>query len=202
MERSLERLTRLAWVVSRAGTWLGGALLFLASGIVGVEVILRRFFNTSIPGTDELSGYAMAIGVAWSLGFALLRRAHVRVDSLYVLLPKPIRAVLDIAGLLALMAFFSLVTWYAWTAVWWRSFDVGTRSMSRLETPLWIPQALWGLGLLAFLLVALLLLVRSVLALVRGDAGRVQHLIGSRSALEETVAEVDDASARLAGDAR
>jgi TRAP-type C4-dicarboxylate transport system permease small subunit len=198
----LEKLTRAAIAVSRAGTWFGGALLFAASALVGVEVLLRRFLNVSIPGTDELSGYAMAVGVAWAFGFTLLRRAHVRVDSLYVLLPKPVRAVLDIVGLAALTVFFSLVTWYAWTAVWWRSFDVGTRSMSRLETPLWVPQALWGIGLVLFLLCALLLLVRSVVALVRGDPNRVQQLIGSRSALEETVDEVADASARLAGEPR
>jgi TRAP-type C4-dicarboxylate transport system permease small subunit len=195
----LDALTRLALAVARAGTWFGGVLLILAAAIVGVEVVLRRVFNESIPGTDELSGYAMAIGVAWALAFTLLRRAHVRIDSLYVLLPVPVRAVLDIVGLAAFTGFMGLVTWYAWTGVWWRSFDVGARSLSRLEVPLWVPQALWGLGLILFLLCALLLLVRSILALVRGEPHEVQRLIGSRSALEDTAEEVEDATARLRG---
>ncbi len=196
----MDGLTRLALTISRIGTWFGGLLLFAAAGLIGVEVLLRRFWSMSIPGTDELAGFAMAIGIAWGLAFTLLRRAHVRIDSLYVLLPVPLRALLDIIGLGLFLAFMSIVTWYGWTGVFARSFEVGARSMSRLETPLWIPQALWGAGLVLFLLCALLLLVRSLWALARGRFDEVQDLIGSRSILEETAEEVEDAATRLAAD--
>lgn len=198
----MEFLTKLAMAIARLGTWFGGLLLFAAALLIGVEVLLRRFLGMSIPGTDELAGYAMAIGIAWGLAFTLLRRAHVRIDSLYVLLPVPLRALLDIVGLALFMAFMSVVTWYAWTGVFARSFQVGSRSLSRLETPLWIPQALWGAGLVLFLLCALLLLVRSLWALLRGRFGDVQDLIGSRSILEETKEEVEDATTRLAAEGR
>ena len=188
--------------IARVGSWFGGLLLFAAAGLIGVEVLLRRFWSMSIPGTDELAGFAMAIGIAWGLAFTLLRRGHVRIDSLYVLLPVPLRALLDIVGLALFMGFMSIVTWYGWTGVFARSFEVGARSMSRLETPLWIPQALWGAGLVLFLLCALLLLVRSLWALARGRFGEVQDLIGSRSILEETAEEVEDAATRLAAEGR
>lgn len=188
--------------MARFGAWFAGALLFGAAGMIGVEVLLRRFWNVSIPGTDELAGFAMAIGISWGLAFTLLRRAHVRIDSLYVLLPVPIRAILDVFGLLALMGFTSMVTWYGWSGVFGRSFEVGARSLSRLEMPLWIPQALWGTGLVLFLLCALLLLVRSLWALGRGRFDRVQQLIGSRSVLEETAEEVGDATAHWAREGR
>lgn len=194
----MDSLSRAARAVALVGTWFGGALLIGAAGLIGVEVLLRRFWNASIPGTDELAGFAMAIGIAWGLAFTLLRRGHVRIDSLYVLLPVPVRAVLDILGLLALTGFMSVVTWYAWTGVFGRSFRVGARSLSRLEMPLWIPQALWGAGLVLFLLCALLLLVRSLLALLRGRFGEVQQMIGSRSILEDTAEEVEDATEQLA----
>jgi hypothetical protein len=71
-----------------------------------------------------------------------------------------------------------------------------------LEAPLWVPQALWGAGLLLFLLCGLLLLLRSLWAFVRGRFGDVQDLIGSRSIIEETAEEVEDALMRRAAEGR
>ncbi len=53
---------------SRMLAWLGGALILGSAFLVTVEVLLRKFFGTSIAGADEISGYAF--GVATSLGFA------------------------------------------------------------------------------------------------------------------------------------
>src|SRR2546423_14884761 len=73
--------------LSQWGLWFGGALVLLAAILIGIDVVLRKLFDTSIGGADELAGYALAIGAAWSLAAALLERAHIRVDSLYVLFP-------------------------------------------------------------------------------------------------------------------
>jgi len=66
---------------------------------------LRKIFLVTMGGSDELSGYAFAIGTAWALGFTLLRRANVRVDALYNRLPPALCAVLDIVALLPLALF-------------------------------------------------------------------------------------------------
>jgi TRAP-type C4-dicarboxylate transport system permease small subunit len=86
--QGVRRLTRL-------GLWFGGALVLAAAVLIGIDVVLRKFFATSIGGADELAGYALAIGTAWSLGAALIDRAHIRIDSLYVLLPTRLRLALD-----------------------------------------------------------------------------------------------------------
>ena len=52
-DRPLQRLTRY-------GLWFGGALVLLAALLIGVDVTLRKFFQTSIGGADELAGYALA----------------------------------------------------------------------------------------------------------------------------------------------
>ena len=81
------------------GLWFGGALILLAALLIGVDVVLRKFFTRSIGGADELAGYALAIGTAWGLAAALLERAHIRIDSLYMLFPSGLRIALDLAGL-------------------------------------------------------------------------------------------------------
>ena len=69
------------------------------ASLIGIDVLMRKFLDRSIGGADELAGYALAIGTAWGLGAALLDRAHIRIDSLYVLFPRRLRLALDLAAL-------------------------------------------------------------------------------------------------------
>ena len=80
------------------GLWFGGALVLLAAVLIGIDVLMRKFLARSIGGADELAGYSLAIGTAWGLGAALLDRAHIRINSLYVLFPQKLRLALDLAG--------------------------------------------------------------------------------------------------------
>jgi TRAP-type C4-dicarboxylate transport system permease small subunit len=158
---------------------------------------MRKLLNASIGGADELSGYALAIGTTWSLGFTLLHRAHIRIDSLSVRFPRRLRALLDIAGLAALIAVFGLIAWYGWGMAA-SSGAMGARSMSPISTPLVFPQFLWFAGLALFVIVAVLLLVHACAAFVRGDLATVQRIAGSRSIREEIADELpaDAVSAR------
>src|SRR3546814_3028249 len=74
----LDRWLGLADRISRYAIWFGGTLVLVSAFVVSVDVLLRKIFLISMGGSDELSGYAFAIGTAWALGFTLLRRANVR----------------------------------------------------------------------------------------------------------------------------
>ena len=185
----MDRALQLAHRVSRYGAWFGGGLILLSAFIVGVEVVIRKFFSMSIGGADELSGFALAIGSAWAFGFALLERAHIRIDSLYVWLPKRVCAVLDVIGLLVFVLFFGLLTLRGW-GVFADTVELDARTMSPIATPLIYPQFVWVLGLSLLMVVAALLLVRSVMALVTGDIQTVQRIAGSKSASEELEEEL------------
>ena len=176
--------------VSQAGLWFGGFLILLAAVLIGIDVVLRVVFNRSIGGADELSGYALAIGTVWGLGAALLDRAHIRIDSLYILLPTPLRLALDVLGLCLFLAFFALVTWHG-VGTFQQSLQSGSRSQSALETPLVIPQALWIAGLLVFLLTGLVLLLHALGLALRGDAAAMANAIGTKSAEEEVAEEIE-----------
>jgi|SRR5687767_1205939 TRAP-type C4-dicarboxylate transport system permease small subunit len=185
----------LAHRLSRAGLWFGGALVLAAAVLIGIDVTLRKFFATSIGGADELAGYALAIGTAWALGAALLDRAHIRIDSLYVLLPRQVRLALDFFGLSLLIAFFALVAWHGWSVVQ-QSWASGSRSQSAISTPTVIPQSIWLLGLVLFFLVGLALLVHAVWLLGQGKAADAERAISTRSAQEETQKEMRELQSR------
>jgi TRAP-type C4-dicarboxylate transport system permease small subunit len=159
--------------------------------LIGVDVTLRKFFNASIGGADELAGYALALGTAWSLGAALLDRAHIRIDSLYVLFPRWLRLALDFAGLALFIAFFGLIARHGWSVVQ-QSWVSGSRSQSALQTPTVLPQSLWLIGLALFLLIGLALLAHAVILIARGNAAAAEQAISTRSAAEEVQKEVQE----------
>ena len=144
----------------------------------------------SLGGADELSGYALAISSAWGFSAALLSRSHIRIDTVYVRLKSiKLRALLDLISLATLMGFFGMVTWYAWGVVR-QSWVSDSHSLSAIEAPLVVPQGLWFAGLLFFVLLCALLMVRGLLAFVAGDYHSLFAQIGSKSALAEAEEEI------------
>ncbi len=56
--------------------------------LITFDVLGRRFFGISTQATTELSGYALAFGMAWGLAHTLSMRAHVRIDVVVNLFPR------------------------------------------------------------------------------------------------------------------
>jgi len=190
-EAGADRLLRWARGASRAGAWFGGALVALSAFLISIDVLMRKLLGLTLGGASEISGYVLAVSTAWALAFALLDRAHVRIDSLYVLLPVRVCAILDILSLLAFMLFAGLVSWQGYVILE-QSVELGSRSLTPLATPLAIPQFLWVLGFAFFFLVMALLLVRAAAALATGRLDMVQRLLGSRTAEQELEEAIED----------
>lgn len=186
----MDRLQSAAEGISRVGAIVGGAMLLVASILICIDITLRYTISVTLGGADELSGYALAISSAWGFSSALLSRSHIRIDTVYVRIKSiRFRAMLDLVSLAALMGFFGMVTWYAWGVVK-QSWDSDSHSLSAIEAPLVIPQGLWFAGLLFFVALSLLLLVRGLLAFIAGDYNGLFALIGSKSALAEAEEEI------------
>ena len=186
----LDRLIQLAHQLARYGTWFGGGLIIIAAFIVSYEVIIRKFFGTTLGGADELSTFCLAIGSAWAFSFTMLERAHVRIESLYVTLPTRLCAILDMISHTIFTVIIAIMTYYCYF-VFQNSYEMNARTLSELATPVAIPQFLWSLGMFYFLFVALLLHVRSTVALVTGDFDTVQRYIGTRSTKQEIEEEME-----------
>ena len=71
--------------LARGCSWLavaaGWTLLALAI-LVTFETIVRKFFGFSIQGADEIGGYVLAISSSIGFCYALVMRAHIRIDLL------------------------------------------------------------------------------------------------------------------------
>jgi TRAP-type C4-dicarboxylate transport system permease small subunit len=181
------------------GLWFGGALVLLAAVLIGIDVLMRKFLDRSIGGADELAGYSLAIGTTWGLGAALLDRAHIRIDSLYVLFPQKLRLVLDTLAIVLFVGFFALTLWHGLGVVS-QSWTSASRSQSALETPTVIPQILWIAGLAAFVVVSVVLLVQALRLGAAGDLHGMARLISTRSAEEEVEDEIRDLKDRRVRD--
>ena len=187
----MKRLQTIAESISRVGAIAGGALLLIASVLICIDITTRYLFAWTLGGADELSGYALAIASAWGFSSALFSRSHIRIDTVYVRVRPSVRAVLDLVSLAIFAFFIALVAWYAWGVVW-QSFQSNSHSLSEIEAPLVIPQGLWFAGLVFFVFVASLLLVRGVVAWLSGDLATLFSLIGSKSAVDEAQEEVQN----------
>ncbi len=170
--------------VSRVATWIAGAALVVCSVAIAIEVVLRKAFSISLGGVDEITGYAFAIGVAWSLAYTLLARAHIRIDIVYMALPRRLRSLLDLLALASLVLVVGLLVWQA-GATALTSWELKARSNTPLGTFLWIPQLLWVAGLGFFLTTVAALASVAILRLARGDDRGVSEIVGIRTLEEE-----------------
>ncbi len=197
----MDQIMTFARRLSRLSLWFGGMLVLLAAVLIGIDVLLRKLFETSIGGADELAGYALAIGTSWSLGAALLDRTHIRIDSLYGLFPRGLRLALDLVGLALFIGFFGLIALRGWDVVE-QSWVSASRSHTALATPTVIPQFLWFYGLAMLVAVGCVLFVHAVLLMARGEAGAAAKVISTRSAAEEVEDEVRFLKGRESGEVR
>ena len=167
----------------RYAAWCGGGLTALTAVIVSVDVTLRKAFNMTIGGADELAGFALAIGSAWAFGYALEKRAHVRIDLVYGWLPIRLRAALDLVTAAVLTLFAGFLAWHGY-GVFADSLRLNSHTMSALATPLALPQFFWAAGLIVFVLTGLVLLGRALVAFVARDYRATQHQIGTLTVRE------------------
>lgn len=173
----LERLS--LWAV-----WVGGAALLLAAIMVTLDVLSRKYLNVTMSGSDEITGYVFAGSTTWAYAYCLLHRSNIRIDALYNILPLPVRAVLDIVGLLLLQLYMGYLTNKA-VDVFADSWANDSVSVTTLLTPLWIPQLVWLTGLVFFNITLVFLIVYAILSFFVGGAPAVQRLTGTLSVQEE-----------------
>lgn len=171
-----------------ASALLGGVFLFVSAVLIGFEVVSRKLFNYSMAGADEISGYAYALSMAWGYGLVALRGEHVRVDALRVHLPSRARCLLDVIAHGAFSALMIVLVWRSVLMVE-ESWRLAAKSNTPLSTPLWIPQSIWLAGLIFCVLTLLLLFVRSLIAMARGDLGLVERLSEPSSGKDISMAD-------------
>ena len=187
-------LDRLAALLARLARWMNlaaGWLFVLCAVFITLEVLARNFLGVSTKSTTELSGYMLAIGIAWGLANALVERAHVRIDIFINRLPAGLRQYLHAVALVFLLVLAAAMSYGAWY-ITRESLEFGAADMTGLRTPLAVPQGLWAFGIFVFAALCLVTAARTVLLLAAGHGAEVDRLLGSRT-YDDEAREVLDA---------
>lgn len=178
--------------------WLGTVfgLIFLGlSLLVTVETFVRKVFNYSLQGADELGGYSLAVGGTIAFSLALLGRTHIRVDVFHEHLPRAMKAALDWLSAVSLAAFAVLMAWLAWYVIKDTTAYMSV-SQTPWATPLKYPQWAWLTGLIVFALLAVLMASRATWLLIRGETALLDREFGPRSTKQEVDEELADLKVR------
>jgi TRAP-type C4-dicarboxylate transport system permease small subunit len=181
-------------------TIFGGIFVLLAV-VVTVETTMRKLFNVSLQGADELGGYALAVGSTIAFSLVLMGRNHIRVDVFHEKFPRWFQALLNWFSIFSLAAFGIFMAWIA-TKVITDTLQYRSTAQPPWATPLVWPQSVWYAGLVIFALVALGYAVRASWLLASGRIDTLNHDFHPKSAKEELKEELDDLAQRQSAEVR
>jgi TRAP-type C4-dicarboxylate transport system permease small subunit len=184
----LNRLENIAAAI------FGTSFLLLAL-MVAVETVMRKVFNTSLQGVDELGGYILATSASLAMAVALVSRAHIRIDLLHDFAPRFLRNILNMLAMAALAACAILLLQMAWTALD-ESILFTATAQTPWATPLRYPQTAWVVALALLVAVSLFQLVKMGLLAARGNWAAIDRIYGPRGAKEELDEEVENLKQR------
>jgi TRAP-type C4-dicarboxylate transport system permease small subunit len=181
--------------IETALAWIFGTIFLALSFVVTIETISRKVFNFSLQGADELGGYSLAIGSTIAFSLALVGRNHIRVDVFHEMFPRRAKAVLNWLSIVGLAATGILLVVVS-LRVLRESLEYGSTAQTPWATPLIYPQALWYLGLIFFMLVAVGYAIRATRLLFSGRFDELNVEFHPKSAKEELREELDDFAQR------
>ena len=163
-----------------ANHWIAiaiGIMLLACAAFVLADILLRQV-GSSFGGTDEISGYVMAIATSWGMSYALLELGHVRIDILRGRVGRAGRAVFDLFAMLVLSGTITLIAIKSWPVLA-RSLDNGSRANTPLETPLALVQTPWFAGWIWFALVSWLLFIVALMLVLKKGYSASEQIIGT-----------------------
>ena len=128
--------------------WICEIAILAMGAIVILEIITRNFFNFSFEMSDELGGYII-VGITFmSLPVCQVYRSYHHVQFLQARLSPRMQALSHVLFDLLSLLFCVVLVWQLtrFVLTTHRSEDVAP---TLLATPLWIPQAIMPIGMVA-----------------------------------------------------
>ncbi len=142
-----ERIALVVLLVGGIGMLLS---MFLGvADVVGTQVLL-----TPVPGPYEITESTMVLIVFGALTYAQIRRAHIRVELVYVRMGPRVQAGMDVFADIAALVFFGLLFWQAINEAQY-SYQINERTVGLVRFPLYPARFVLagGTGLLILRLV-------------------------------------------------
>jgi TRAP-type C4-dicarboxylate transport system permease small subunit len=163
--------------LNRALAILIGIGLLICVVFVLLDIVLRQV-GASFGGTDEVSGYVMAISAAWGMAYTLLELGHVRIDLLRSRVATRGRVLFDLFSMMVLTGTVTLIAFRCWPVVE-KSIANSSTANTVLETPLWLVQVPWFAGWTWFAIVSWLTLVSALVLFLQGKFDEIESAIGA-----------------------
>lgn len=183
------RILGLARGLAFALALVAGASVLVLAVLIFADIVGRDVFGASIQGTDELGGYALAFVGSLGLSLTLLNRGHPKIDIFLRMFPLGLRAALHVLAQATIAALGLFMAWHAWGELS-ETMRFGAVTNTPLQTPLWVPQAVWVAGTAIFALVASLTTLHA-LFLLRTDPSAVEAHYGPPTVDEEVGHYID-----------
>ncbi|WP_299476845.1 TRAP transporter small permease [uncultured Roseibium sp.] len=191
----MDRLLRVFEHGAATLALFAGVAIAVLAVLITIDIVGRDFFGASIQGTDEIGGYVLAFVGSLGMALTLLRRGHPRIELFFRFFPQAMRDGLHALAQLTMAGFALFMAWHAWGELQ-TTLRFGAITNTPLQTPLWVPQAVWLAGMVFFAVTACLTSVH-ILTLLVTDRRSIERCYGPYTIEQEvrqyTGAEGDDA---------
>ncbi len=125
---------RLIRPLSKLLNGIGAGLCFLIMFLILVDVTLRYFFKTSVPGSTELVELILVGLVFLGIAYTQFEKGHINIDFLTSRLPHNIQSIVGSITYLLTLGIVALITW--------RIFEYAKKSADVKVGILYIPVSL------------------------------------------------------------
>ncbi len=139
-------------------------------GVTIYDIVGRQFYDTSSIMLAELEWHLFLVFFLFSVAYAYVQNAHVRIDVFRDRLAPRARALMEAIGFVVALAPFCLVTIVYGLDFAWMAWTTNERSRTALGLPMrWIIKGALPLGAGLLLLAGLAVFVRNVMSLINGE---------------------------------
>lgn len=106
-------LKSLKWLDNNLEKVIIGILLTLMTVIMGIQVVARYAFNSSLTWSEELTRYLFVWSGFISLPFTIKAGITLKIDQFYNMFPKSIQKMLNIINHVLMVVFFAFMAYNA-----------------------------------------------------------------------------------------
>lgn len=140
-------MNAVKWLDENLEKFILVILLTLMILIMGVQVVARYIFNSSLSWSEELTRYLFVWSAFLSLPYTIKTNIALKIDQLFTVLPEGVKKVLWVVGYVLMFVFFTFMFKNAFGVVQ-SSINSGQRSPA-LGLPMYLIQlsSLVGFGL-------------------------------------------------------
>lgn len=157
--KTIENLEKVIYQLNVVAQRIAMVVLFILMILTVVDVTGRMFIKPLL-GAFELTGFALAITIFFSLGYTQIKKGHIHVTFLVDRFGKRAQALVDIITYLVFLTLIALITWQV--AEYAIRLHAGHDKTADLGIPVFIIAIISSMGILIFALAMLLDLLKAV----------------------------------------